>query len=122
MSLPSTSWAAPDASSGQEISVERLLGRRVRDPDGNTLGRVEEIIAEIRGTEWTVIEVHLGVGALVGRLVEISSLVPIIGKLAWSERKRYRLLWNELDLSDPDHPRSLVRHVDLERYRISESG
>lgn len=121
MTMPSAPRTQLAASSEQELAVERLLGRRVRDPDGKALGRIEELIAEIRGTEWIVTELHIGAGAFVGRLLEISTLVPIVGTLAKRGRNRHRLQWNELDLSDPAHPRSVVRHGDLERRRIESS-
>ena len=98
-----------------EINVEHLLGRRVRDAQGENVGRIEELIAEIRGTDWVVVEVHLGRGALLERLVAISTLVPVIGKIGKRSRKRYSLAWNQLDLSDPERPRALVRPAVLER-------
>jgi hypothetical protein len=98
-----------------ELNIEHLVGRAVRDPEGKKVGRIEELIAEIRGTDWLVVEVHLGGGALLERLVDISTLVPVIGKLANRSRKRYRLEWGQLDLTDPNHPRSLVRRTGLER-------
>lgn len=91
-----------------EINVEQLIGRHVRDSHGKNVGRIEEVIAEIRDTDWVVVEVHLGRGALLERLVDLSTLVPVIGTLAKRSRKRYRLAWSELDLTDPDRPRALV--------------
>jgi sporulation protein YlmC with PRC-barrel domain len=118
MTAPATAAAAPTlATTGRELHVERLVGTRVRDPDGKKLGRIEEIIAEMRGTDWVVIEVHLGAGALLERLVDISALVPVLGKLAQGGRKRYRIPWNQLDVSDPDHPRALVRHGEVAHVR-----
>src|SRR5438270_8508633 len=92
-----------------EVSVEHLIGRHVRDSDGKKVGRIEELIAEIRGTDWVVVEVHLGRGALLERLVALSTLVPLIGRLAKPSRKRHSLAWSQLDLTDPDRPRALVR-------------
>jgi len=98
-----------------EINVEHLVGRRVRDAQGEKVGRIEEVIAEIHGTDWVVVEVHLGRGALLERLVAISTLVPIIGRLGKRSRKRYSMAWSQLDLSDPERPRALVRPTVLER-------
>lgn len=97
----------------RELHVEALLGRRVRDPDGRKVGRIEEVIAEIRGTDWVVVEVHVGSGALLERLVDLSGLVPVLGTLARRSRHRYRLPWDQLDVTDPDRPRSLVRREGL---------
>jgi hypothetical protein len=108
---PGTAFTDPPAA--RELRIEQLVSRRVRDPDGRKLGRVEEIIAEIQGIEWVVVEVHVGSGALLERLVALSALVPIIGKLTRRSRKRYCIPWAQLDVSDPDHPRALVRQADL---------
>jgi hypothetical protein len=105
--------AASGATTNPELNLEHLVGRDVRDPDGRKLGRIEEIIAEIRGTDWVVTEVHLGSGALLERLVELSGLIPILGNLRRRERKARVIPWAGLDLTDPDHPRSLVRRTDL---------
>lgn len=116
MTAPAARHSDPASSPGpRELHVEQLLGRRVRDPLGRKVGRIEELIAEIRGTEWVVVEIHLGPGALLERLVDLSTLVPILGRFSQRARRRYRLPWNQLDLTDPDHPASLVRHSDLER-------
>jgi sporulation protein YlmC with PRC-barrel domain len=102
------------AGGNTEINVEHLIGRRVRDSDGKKVGRIEELIAEIRGTDWVVVEVHLGRGALLERLVDLSTLVPVIGRIGNRSRKRYRLAWSQLDLTDPHRPRARGRPVELE--------
>jgi len=98
----------------REARVEELVGRRLCDVDGRKIGRIGEIVAERRDTGWVVVEVHVGPGALLERLVELSTLVPVLGALP-RLRKRYRVPWQQLDLTDPDRPRAFVRHTDLKR-------
>lgn len=104
--------AEPDASY-RELQLESLLGKRLRDSDGHSLGRIEELVAEQRGLDWVVIEVEVGPGALVARLLEISTLVPFLGALRRSIA-RHRVAWHQLDLSDPDHPKLAVRRSEVE--------
>lgn len=102
-------------TSVRELRVESLLGHRLRGADGKSLGRIEEIVAEIRGTDWIVVEVHVGRGALLERLTELTSLVPIVSALQHRLGERRRVPWDRLDFSDPSHPRATVRHEELER-------
>lgn len=99
----------------RELRVEALLGHRLRGADGKSLGRIEEIVAEIRGTDWIVLEVHVGRGALLERLTELTSLIPLMSALRHRLGERRRVPWDQLDLSDPSQPRALVRQGDLER-------
>ena len=113
MSVGSSGAAPPDAV--RELRLESLLGHRLRDADGEPLGRIEEVVAEIRGTDWIVVEVHVGPGALLERLAELTSLVPFFGALNRRLSARHRVSWDRLDFSDPSHPRAMVRRADLER-------
>lgn len=99
----------------REVHVESLLGRTLRDVDGRKVGRVEELVVEVLGTEWDVVELHVGIGALVERIIELSTLVPMMAALRRKLSKRYQVPWHQIDLRDPDHPRALVRVADLER-------
>jgi ribosomal 30S subunit maturation factor RimM len=99
----------------REVHVEQLVGRRIHDVDGRRIGRIEELIAELEGTDWLVVEAHIGPGALLERIADLSSLVPLMSALTKRLEKHYSLRWKDLDLSDPDHPRAFVRRSDLKR-------
>ena len=121
MSAPAAGSAADKLGDpSQEIHLESLLGKRVRDAAGHSLGRIEEIIAEQRGLDWVVVEVQTGPGAMVARLLEISTLVPFAGFVQRSVA-RHRIAWHQLDLDDPDHPRTSVRRELVERLMPSSS-
>ena len=104
----------PLGGSSRELHVEALLGHKLCDSEGKTLGRIEEFVAEIVGTDWVVLEVHVGRGALIERLIEISTLVPFFGFVERRANKRYRLRWDQLDVSDPQRPRATVRRQELQ--------
>lgn len=99
----------------RELHLESLLGHRLRGADGASLGRIEEVVAEIRGPDWIVVEVHVGPGALLERLADLTSLLPLLGPLQRRLGARHRVPWDRLDFTDPSHPRATVRRADLER-------
>jgi len=89
----------------REVHVEKLLGRRVRDPSGRVVGRIEEIHTDDKGV---VSEFLLGPAALWERLGQSTLELPFV-RLLGLQRSDHRVPWNELDLSDPDHPRTTTQ-------------
>jgi sporulation protein YlmC with PRC-barrel domain len=77
----------------QHVRVQDLVGRRVRDAEGNVVGRIESIHATWRGEDCLVDEYHLGAAALLARLG--------IGH----KREPLRVPWQDMDLSDPRRPK-----------------
>lgn len=98
----------------RELHVERLIGRKIRDAAGRKLGRIEELVAEWQGTDLVVVEVHVGPGALLERLIDLATLVPYSGALQRQLRHLRRIPWHQLDLSDPDRPKATVRREELQ--------
>ena len=104
----------------REVRIERIVGRRVRDADGRSIGRVEEMICEIElhatGRDYVVCE--LGVvsfGAL--DAITANAVVRQLLRVALrgASRMRYAIPWRAVDLSDPGRPR-LNRPLD-QRWR-----
>ena len=113
MTAPSMHASAPNDDAFREARVEELLGRKVRDVTGRTVGRIEELVAERWGTDLVVIEVHVGPGALLERLVDLATLISHSGPLQRQLRKRRRIRWQQLDLTNPDRPLVTVRREEL---------
>jgi hypothetical protein len=113
MSERSSHASSPDAGV-RELHLESLLGHHLRGADGKPLGRIEEVVAEIRGTDWIVVEVHVGPGALLERLAELTSLVPLFGALHRRLNARHRVPWDRIDFTDPSRPRATVRRAELQ--------
>ena len=81
------------------------------------IDREEDLIAAKRQMENELLVGHRilsDAGLQVVNHLEVGDPIDVIGKLANRSRKHYRLEWNQLDLADPDHPRSFVRRDDLE--------
>src|SRR5204862_7631863 len=87
-----------------EVTLERLLGRRVLDARGRLVGRLEEVRAERDDGEWIVREYVLGVGGLLERLAADGLVASLLGRWA-PEVDRYIVPWDALDLADPERPR-----------------
>lgn len=89
-----------------ELHLEQLLGRRVYDASGQPVGRIEEVRAEQQGNEWVIQEYLLGAGAVLERLSAWTIGVRMLRLLgAHKLPGSYRVPWDRLDLTDPEHPR-----------------
>lgn len=105
-----------------EVSLARMLGRRVLDPDGNPVGRIEEAHAERRDGELVITEWVLGAQGLMERLGLMTLMRSILGR--WAQPEPRVIGWTDLDLSDPEQPRLRRRapHANSGRPRIVANG
>lgn len=92
-----------------EARVELLLGRKVHAMDGRAVGRIEEMRAEREHDYWVVTEFHVGPTAIVERLSVRHFGLTLPGRV-----HGYRVRWDQIDLSDPDHPRLTCPLDELE--------
>lgn len=89
-----------------EVNVELLIGRKVVDADGRTIGRIEEILAVEQGDDLVVSEYHVGTYGLFERLSVYHfgvGLLRFMGARGHVKDPK-RIPWQELDLSDPQKP------------------
>jgi len=98
---------APGTEDPNELRLERLLGRRIRVSNGRPVGRIEEFRADVQGSTLSIQEVVIGVGGLLERLGVALRL------LAGARLKAHVARWDQIDVSDPDHPRLRCRLDDL---------
>ena len=97
-----------------EINVELLIGRTVRDVDGDKIGRIEEFKIELDDKSCVLDSYLVGSSALIERLSAWTLVRPIARAL--SGRRFYSLYqvpWQDMDLSDPQHPRLRTAKRDL---------
>jgi sporulation protein YlmC with PRC-barrel domain len=97
-----------------EVNVELLLGTKVCDIDGEDVGRIEEFHVERDEKACLVTAYLLGASGLIARLSAWTLVRPISGFL--NRRKLYslyRVPWQDMDLSDPDHPKLRIAKRDL---------
>jgi hypothetical protein len=102
----------------QEVRLSDVIGRVVRDIDGHSIGRLEEMRAEIElhdhGNDYVVVEFHVGAyGALeaLAGAVFARHLLRRIGSLVGY--REHRVPWTRMDLSDPSRPRITCRASEL---------
>ncbi len=96
---------------GHEVHIEAIVGRKVLDPDGRSIGRLEEVRVEQQGTRYVVSEYLIGQGALLERLS-----VGTVRRREAGVTGGYRAWWHQLDLADPEHPRLRCRVEELRRF------
>ena len=105
----------------RELRLDLLLNRRVYDPDGAVLGRLEEVVvqpaSDALGSHYAVSEYHVGKYALLESLAGVSfarAVMRLLGKRAY---ERQVVPWELMDLTDPERPRLTVRRAELEERR-----
>lgn len=105
--------------SAHELWLSDLIGRKVRDASGRSVGRIEELVAEIelheQGNDYVVTEFHVGTfGALEGLAGNVFAqhMAHKLGRLVGYRRCRVR--WDQIDISDPAHPRITVPREELQ--------
>jgi sporulation protein YlmC with PRC-barrel domain len=97
-----------------DVHIELLLGRKVRDTDGNVIGRIEEFRVERDDNSCRIESYLIGASAVVERLSAWSLVRPIARAL--HARKLYQLYdvrWQDMDLSDPTRPKIRIARSDL---------
>ncbi len=100
-------------STAVEVRAEELLGRKVVDAAGKPVGHIEEFVTERRSGELVVREILTGETGTLSRLSVVTSRSVLFfvhllaGRLA-GRRAGYRIKWDEMDLSDPEHPKALL--------------
>ncbi|MEY2832361.1 MAG: hypothetical protein RLZZ574_1619 [Cyanobacteriota bacterium] len=91
-----------------ELHLELLLGKGVFDPMDNRIGRIEEVRAEQQGDEWVIVEYLVGIAAIFERLSAWNLGTGLLHLLGGRNlHQGYRVPWDKLDLSNPEHPRLL---------------
>ena len=88
----------------REVHIELLLGRRVLDSTGKSVGRIEEVIAEQQGDEWVVREYLVGSAALLHRLSALEIGRAFLSLFRAKKNAGYRVPWDKLDLTDLENP------------------
>jgi sporulation protein YlmC with PRC-barrel domain len=100
----------------REVHLELLLGRRVLDPVGKSVGRIEEVIAEHRGDECVIREYLVGSGALLYRLSAMEIGRSALRLFRAKKAVGYRVAWDQMDLTNPEKPRLNCDVSELEKF------
>jgi hypothetical protein len=99
-----------DASPGaREVRLDRLVGREVIAANNQRVGRLEEFRASDRDGTYVVTEYVIGAAGLLERL-------GVGFKLLFGRRGTgYVARWDQLDVSNPEHPRLTCRVEELQK-------
>jgi hypothetical protein len=101
------------SGSAREVHVERLIGREVHDAAGRRVGRIAEIVARKKDDEFVVASYIVGPVAWIHRFA-----VAGLGLRMRGLGRVYRVEWDEMDLSDPEHPRVACAREELAREEL----
>lgn len=97
-----------------EVSVELLIGTKVRDVNGKSVGRIEEFRVT-RDEKTCVVDSYLvGASALIDRL-SAWTLVRPLGRYLRAKKflTVYEVAWQDMDLTDPKNPRLRIGQHEL---------
>ena len=95
------------------LHVELLLGKKVLALNGQSVGRLEEIRAETQRGYFYVSEFLVGSYAVLERLAAWRIGRAVLRVLGAKRQEGYRIRWDQLDLSDPQHPQLLCNVDEL---------
>jgi len=98
----------------REQHVERLLGKKVRDVDGQVVGRLEEFHVDVVDAEHVVTEFLIGPAAALQRIGVFITQLPFFSRIPL-RTKEYCVPWTLMDLGDLDRPSVRARRDELER-------
>lgn len=102
----------------RELHLYEMLGRKVYDANDKYAGRLEEIEVE-RGDDSCAIKCYLVAHrGFMGRITSWALADSLQKSIPISEESLpYRVPWDQMDLSDPEHPRLTVPQSELRRAR-----
>lgn len=87
--------------------MHSLIGHRVRDPNGESVGRIEELCVHRRDDHAYVTEFYVGEFGVLERFAG-GALARSLLRLIPRVHRGRRIAWELLDLSDPHHVRARV--------------
>jgi sporulation protein YlmC with PRC-barrel domain len=89
--------------------MDRLVGRPVVDRNGESIGRIHELRADVNGDDWTITHFVVGVGGLLERLGVALKL--IVG----GSTSPYVVPVDQVELSNPKQARVRCARSELRR-------
>lgn len=100
----------------RQVQLREVLGKKVLDPSGETVGHLEEVEAD-RGRDSCAVRAyiveHRGLLDRLSGWALTSSMRQVFERN--SQDKPYRVPWDQMDMADPGHPRTLLPKSELPR-------
>lgn len=92
------------------VRLDRLIGRKILTGNNRPLGRLEECRAERSGDAWVITEWVIGSAGLLERLGFGVRMI-----LGFRAGRSFVARWDQVDISDPEHPRLTCSMDELRR-------
>jgi len=105
----------------KEVHLELLLGKQVYALNGKAIGRLEEVRAELHQGMAAVQTFEVGTYAILERLSAWEIGRAILGLFGSLIKSGYTVNWNQIDFSDPDHPKLTCPVSELSPLELDES-
>ena len=86
------------------VNAEHIFEHVILDLQGNKVGHVQEMVTESEGDEQVVTEYHTGGFGFFEHLSAVA-VGKWVYKLFRKHAQGYVIRWDQLDISDPEHPR-----------------
>ncbi len=103
-----------------QLQLRKMLGARVYDSEGHHIGRLEEIEAERGDESCAIVSYIVEHRGLLDRISTWALTSAMQNKLSRkSSSEPYRIGWDQMDLSDPHKPKTLVPKELLVRMKRS---
>ena len=96
------------------VHVELIVGKQVVDADGQSLGRLEEIVVEVENGELVVREFHTGAAGMLEHLSAVT-IGAWLFKLLRRHRTGYRIFPEQIDVSGNAQIRVNVKRSELQQ-------
>jgi hypothetical protein len=98
-----------------EVHLELLVGRKVLTQNNTSVGRLEEVHADLRSGKCFVEEYLVGTYGVFDRLSALAIGRALLGMAGKFIKTGYRIPWDQMDLSDPDKPKLKCKVSQLKR-------
>ena len=102
----------------KEIHLELLLGRRVFALNGRSIGRLEEVRADVNLGVATVSEFLVGNYATFERLAAWGIGRAVLRLFGSGITSGYSVKWDQIDLSDPERPKLTCSVSELKPLEV----
>ena len=101
----------------RQLHLHHLVGRQVHDVNGERVGRIHELCAEIElhehGNDYVVREFHVGAVGWIEGLLGARFALMVARVLKRGGPAPHAIPWKLMDLTDPQHPRLSVTKASL---------
>ena len=89
----------------QRVRFEHLMGKRVRNPHGRVIGRIEDARIEPEGEDYVITHFLIGPADRLAQIRAFLGELPTLRSVGIGKERDLRPFpWHWIDLTDPERP------------------